>query len=78
MGFLISVVDVLAILMKILILNYDVFIMKKKRYADGDTDNENSISDYGITYERTGFRYSFMFTICILSQYINEIKTLMS
>lgn len=33
----------------------------------GDTDKENAVLDYGIAYEKAGFRYGFVLAVRIMS-----------
>lgn len=59
----------------------DMEMMRAKRIPDTlieDTDSENTILDYGIAYERFGFRYGFILAVRIMAQCINEIPVSVS
>lgn len=54
----------------------DMEISRAKKRLDvlmGDADNENAILDYGIVYEKAGFRYGFTLAVRIMSQCMNDI-----
>lgn len=56
----------------------DMEISRAKKRLDtliGDADNENAILDYGVAYEKAGFRYGFILAVCIMAQCISEIQT---
>lgn len=59
----------------------DLEICKAKKKLDaliGNTDNESAILDYGISYEKAGFRFGFILAIRIMAQCINEIPVSVS
>lgn len=43
-----------------------------------DPDNENAILDYGIAYEKAGFRYGFILAVRIMAQCVNGISVSVS
>lgn len=48
----------------------DAEILKAKKKLEtliSDTDKENAILDYGIAYEKAGFRYGFVLAVRIMS-----------
>lgn len=54
----------------------DMEILRAKKKLEalmGDADREKDILDYGIAYEKAGFRYGFTLAIRIMAQCINEI-----
>lgn len=54
----------------------DMEILRAKKKLEalmGDVDREKDILDYGIAYEKAGFRYGFTLAIRIMAQCINEI-----
>lgn len=54
----------------------DMEISRAKKRMDTlleDPDNENAILDYGVAYERAGFRYGFILAVRIMAQCINDI-----
>lgn len=40
---------------------------KKLETLMNDTDKENAVLDYGIAYEKAGFRYGFVLAVRIMS-----------
>jgi len=52
----------------------EIFQAKKKLDAMlNDKDIENTVLDYGIAYEKAGFRYGFILATRIMAHCINEI-----
>lgn len=54
----------------------DMEILKAKKKLEtlmSDTDKENAVLDYGIAYEKAGFRYGFVLAVRIMAQCIHEI-----
>ena len=54
----------------------DMEILKAKKKLEAlmdDTDKENAVLDYGIAYEKAGFRYGFVLAVRMMAQCINEI-----
>lgn len=48
----------------------DAEILKAKKKLEtlmSDTDKENAVLDYGIAYEKAGFRYGFVLAVRIMS-----------
>lgn len=48
----------------------DMEILKAKKKLEtlmSDTNKENAVLDYGIAYEKAGFRYGFVLAIRIMS-----------
>ncbi len=53
----------------------EIFQAKKKLDAMlNDKDSENAVLDYGIAYEKAGFRFGFTLAIRIMAHCINEIQ----
>ena len=54
----------------------DMEILRAKKKLEammGDADKEKAILDYGIAYEKSGFRYGFVLAVCIMSHCMTEI-----
>ncbi len=56
----------------------DMEILKAKKELEtetfmDDTDKENAVLNYGIAYEKAGFRYVFLLAVRIMAQCINEV-----
>lgn len=54
----------------------DMEILRVKKKLEAimeDADKEKTILDYGIAYERAGFRYGFVLAVCIMSHCMTEI-----
>ncbi len=58
----------------------DTEIRKAKKKLDalvGNTDNEGAILDYGIAYEKAGFRFGFTLAVRIMAQCMDEVTVSM-
>ncbi len=58
----------------------DIAIRREKKKLDaliGNTDNESAILDYGIAYEKAGFRFGFTLAVRIMAQCMDEVTVSM-
>ncbi len=57
----------------------EIFQAKKKLDAMlNDKDSENAVLDFGIAYEKAGFRFGFTLAVRIMAQCINEVPVSVS